>query len=44
MDLSNQLRQDLVQISYHSVVGHFEYRRIRILVDRNDDLGLFHSM
>jgi len=38
----HQLRYDFKQIPNQTVIRHLEDRRIRILVDGNDDLGFLH--
>jgi hypothetical protein len=38
----HQLRHDFKQIPDQPVIRHLKNRRIRILVDRNDDLGFLH--
>ena len=39
----NDLRDDLVKVTYETVVSDFHHRAVRILVDSNDDLGSGHT-
>src|SRR5258708_6372960 len=41
-ELLVELRQDLEQIANETVIGDLEDRRLLILVDRDDDLGILH--
>src|SRR5690606_28086100 len=38
-----EFRHDLEEVAYQAVVGYLEDRRIFILVDRNDHLGILHA-
>src|SRR5277367_6159819 len=38
-----QLRNRLIQIRDQAVIGNLEDRRILVLVDRHDHLGIFHA-
>lgn len=43
LQLLDQLRHGLEQVSDKTIIGHLEDRRLFVLVDRNDDLGVFHA-
>src|ERR1700693_1028019 len=38
-----KLRQCLEQIRHQAVIGHLEDRRLLVLVDRHNDLGVLHA-
>src|SRR5947209_12353984 len=42
-ELLLELRQDLEQIADNAVIGDLEDRRLLVLVDRDDDLGVLHA-
>src|SRR3954464_3216280 len=41
--LRRQFRQRLIKVCYQAVVGDLEDRRLLILVDGDDDLGVLHA-
>src|SRR5580704_13248859 len=42
-ELGRKLRQGLVQVGDETVIGDLEDRRLFVLVDRHDDLGVLHA-
>src|SRR5688572_16851572 len=42
-ELLLELRQDLEQVADQAVIGDLEDRRLLVLVDRDDDLGILHA-
>src|SRR5699024_5308924 len=38
-----QLRNNLKSVAYDTVISHIEDRSVRIFVDGDDDIGLFHT-
>src|SRR3990172_8270265 len=43
LQLGFELRQSLEEVGYEAIVRDLEDRRLAILVDRDDDLGILHA-
>ena len=43
LDLLCKLGNDLIKIAYDTVISYIEDRSVLVLVDGDDDIGLFHS-
>jgi hypothetical protein len=43
LQLTNKLRHDRKQVTHKADIRNLEYRRVFVLVDRDDDLGILHA-